>query len=76
MIRAVERYVESAKEETKILKQLSNKDTNNFIIKLYTHFTYGSNYCMIFEKLSQSIYDLLKQDNYKGNLEMVQNYAK
>ena len=76
MIRAVERYVESAKEEVRILKELKKQDKNNYIVKLYDNFSFGHNYCMIFEKLQHSFHDILKDEKYKGNYETIQKYAQ
>ena len=53
IIRAVERYVESAKAEEYILKYLDARDhfQNKKIVKLYECFQRKQNYCMIFERV-------------------------
>lgn len=69
MIRAVERYVESAKTEVEILLDLKRKDPEGKfqIVQLIEAFEFKKNYCMIFEKLGLSLYELLKKNEYRGN---------
>ncbi|EGR33534.1 hypothetical protein IMG5_049940 [Ichthyophthirius multifiliis] len=53
IIRAVERYVESAETEAEIIFKLSNADKKNEynFLKLDQVFSHKKNYCMVFEKL-------------------------
>lgn len=69
IIRAVDRYVEAAKIEAHIIQRLNKADPENqsHIVKLYDHFALGQNYCLVFEKLGKSLYDVIKQNRYKGN---------
>lgn len=40
------------------------------IVKLIDAFEYKRNYCMIFEKLGLSLYELLKKNDYRGFIEI------
>jgi hypothetical protein len=53
VIRAVERYVESAKTEEYILKYISARDPkgDSKLVRLYEAFERKGNYCMIFERV-------------------------
>ena len=68
MIRAVERYVDSAKTETEILEYILKKDPISKFhnVELVQTFNFGSNYCMVFERLGLSLYELMKKNNYRG----------
>ena len=70
IIRAVDRYVDSAKIEAQILKMLNNSDPEgrSHIVKLYDHFQLGPNYCLVFEKLGKSLYDVIKMNKYIGTV--------
>ena len=76
VIRAVERYVWAAKEEVAILKELQSKDTNDYIVKLVESFSWGLNYCLVFEKLGQSLYQVLNHSPLPLPLHTVQHYTK
>ncbi|CAD8145506.1 unnamed protein product [Paramecium pentaurelia] len=78
-IRAVERYIESAKIETKILWYIQDKDKSGAfnIVRLFTSFERYENYFMVFERLGKSLYDIIKQNNYIGfPMKYVQSFAK
>lgn len=68
MIKGVARYVESAKEEAKILSLLRDKDPERqfHIIQLVEAFQSGRNYFMVFEKLGASLFDLIRINNFIG----------
>lgn len=79
IIRAVERYVESAKTEAEILKDLHGFDLEDrfHIVRLFEEFEHGKNYCMVFEKLGLSLYELLKKNDYKGYpIHLIQSFLK
>ncbi|CAD8075908.1 unnamed protein product [Paramecium sonneborni] len=78
-IRAVERYIESAKIETKILWYIQEKDKSGQfnIVRLFTSFERYDNYFMVFERLGKSLYDIIKQNNFIGfPMKYVQSFAK
>jgi hypothetical protein len=53
VIRPVERYIESAKTEAKVLDYIMQRDKNqrSAIVRLYQTFEIDKNYFMIFEKV-------------------------
>ena len=69
IIRAVDRYVDAAKTEAEIIEKLNRSDPENqsHIVRLFEHFPLGHNYCLVFEKLGKSLYDVIKMNKYKGN---------
>jgi hypothetical protein len=63
VVRAVERYTDSAKIEAKILCDIKKEGgCQNFIVDLKDFFTHSegnvSNTCLVFEPLGKSLYDL------------------
>lgn len=68
IIRAVERYIESAEIECEILSSLKDKDKDDDkgIVRLIEHFKFKENYCMVFENLGTSLYEILKMSNFRG----------
>lgn len=79
VIRAVKRYIESAEIECNILNDLNSKDLNDEkgIVQLKEHFRHGSNYCLVFENLGLSLYELLKKFKYTGfSMRQVQSFFK
>ena len=57
MIRPVERYIESAKTEAKVLDYIMQRDKNqrSAIVRLYQTFEIEKNYFMVFEKVKFDI---------------------
>lgn len=77
IIRAVDRYVRSAKEETGIVEALQTLDpSNELMLKFYCAFPFGENYCMVFEKLGESLYQLLHPTLPLPSLSSVQRYSR
>jgi serine/threonine protein kinase len=84
VIRAVERYVEAAKIEAEIIEKLNSSDPEHksHIVKLFEHFPLGDNYCLVFEKLGKSLFDVIKDNQFKGDphsgfrMTQVQEFAK
>ncbi|CAG9324619.1 unnamed protein product [Blepharisma stoltei] len=68
VIRAVKRYVEAAKIEVEILHRINRADPTHQsnIVQLYEDFPLGGNYCLVFEKLGRSLFDIIKLNEYKG----------
>ena len=68
IIREVDRYIEAAKIEATIIERLNKSDPENrsHIVKLFDHFPLGKNYCLVFEKLGKSLYDVIKMNKYRG----------
>jgi len=79
IIRAVDRYIESAQIESDILFKIQEKDPDSKygIVKLENAFNYHKNYCMLFEPLSLSLYDFLKKNAYRGfTIDHIQSFAR
>jgi len=68
IIRAVKRYIESAKTEEYILKYLAARDPrgDSKVVRLIDTFERKGNYFMIFERLGLSLYEILKKNNFVG----------
>ncbi len=71
VVRAVERYTDSAKIEAKILCDIKKEGgCQNFIVDLKDFFTHSegnvSNTCLVFEPLGKSLYDFIKANSYQG----------
>ena len=77
VVRAVQRYTESAKFEAQIMEDLHKQGGSNRGIVFQkewfmhqstcpkTHEIF-SNMCLVFEPLGKSLYDFIKDNNYKG----------
>jgi dual-specificity kinase len=62
VIRAVSRYIDSAKVEAEIIQRLQRTDPEGTskVVRLYDSFDHGPNYCIVFELLGRSLYDVIK----------------
>ena len=84
IIRSVERYVEAAKIEASIIEKLNKSDPEckSHIVRIHDHFPLKDNYCIVFEKLGKSLYDIIKMNKYKGiyylgfRMTQVQDFSK
>lgn len=73
-------YFNQAWVEINILRMLhrnnSEEDTQH-IVSFKTHFVFRGHLCLVFEKLSINLYELLKQNNYVGvSLETLRSFLK
>jgi serine/threonine protein kinase len=70
VIRAVSRYIESAKQEAQVLTRLQEADPegNSKIVRLYDTFDLVLNYCLVFEILGRSLFDVIKWNDYYGRI--------
>lgn len=78
VIRAVKRYVDSAKIEVDVLRRLNKADPTHQsnIVRLFDDFPLGENYCLVFEKLGKSLFDIIQMNEYKGDFKIrFQNVA-
>jgi serine/threonine protein kinase len=68
VIRAVSRYIDSAKVEAEVIQRLQRSDPEGTskIVRLYDSFEHGPNYCIVFELLGSSLYDVIKLNLYHG----------
>jgi len=68
VIRSISRYIDSAKIEADILHDVFDKQNAskvNLCVKMYSRFRFQDHYCMVFETLGVSLYDLVKKNDYK-----------
>lgn len=67
VVRKVDKYTESAKIEAAILQDVNDKDRNNdgLCVRMFKWFEYKGHVCMVFERLGCSLYDYLKNHDYK-----------
>lgn len=83
MIRAVDRYNDSAQIEADILNDIKKKGGCKYHCA-YMHESFlhkgendGDHMCLVFETLGMSLYDFIKNNGYKGfPLTMIQHFAK
>lgn len=71
MIRAVDRYNDSAKIEAEIILEIQRKESyKHNIVYLKEYFTHedkeGKHRCLVFETLGKSLFDFIKSNKYKG----------
>ena len=70
MVRKVKRYYESALIEADIVSDVNRRGgprgrgTSHFAI-MYDAFNFHGHYCLVFESLGPSLYDILKQNEYQ-----------
>lgn len=68
VIRAVKRYVSSARIEADIIRRLNNADpeNNSKVVRMTDSFPWESSFVLVFEPLGPSLYDIIKRNDYKG----------
>jgi len=66
VIRAVPKYIEAAKIEAQVLKRLRHLGADAGVVQLLETFQDGPLYCLVFQPLGSSLYDVLKQNRYRG----------
>lgn len=68
VVRNISKYIDSAKIEADILKNIftqQEKNQRNHCVKMFSSFHYEGYYVMVFERLGLSLYDLIKKNDYK-----------
>ena len=69
IVRSLKRYVESAHIEANVLNRVydqQKRDRKDYCVKMFSQFPLGEHYCMVFETLGISVYDLIKRNEYIG----------
>ena len=69
IIRSIEKYVDSAKIEARILNDVYDKQKKEKFcpcVKMYQTFHLDNHLCLVFEPLGMSLYDFIKKNNYRG----------
>ncbi|RHY45818.1 hypothetical protein DYB30_001145 [Aphanomyces astaci] len=78
VVRKVEKYSESAKIEANILKHVNDKDVrgDSLCVRMHRWFEFQGHVILVFEQLGGSLYDYLKQQDYKPfPLDSIRAYA-
>lgn len=72
-------YFNQAWVEINILRMLhrnNRPDHTRHIVKFYSHFVFRGHLCLVFERLSINLYELLKQNSYAGiGLDLLRNFV-
>lgn len=84
VIRAVKRYVSSARIEADIIRRLNTADPEDKskIVRMTDSFVWESSFVLVFEPLGPSLYDIIKRNDYKGggyvgfSMHEVQQFAR
>lgn len=75
-------FFKQAKVEIRLLEMLNQRqsaepDTKFHIVKLKRHFMFRNHLCLVFEKLSYNLYELLRQTRYHGvSLNLTRKFAQ
>lgn len=80
IIRDVKRYMENAKIEASILKEISKADTRGVsrCAIMYESFVHENKFfCLVFEPLGVSIYEFMKKNRFRGFwMQDIQSFAR
>ena len=80
VVRRIKRYIESAHIEADVLKEVYRhlkKERSSCCVLMYSNFNFRGYYCMVFEPLGISLYDLIKRNDYCGlPISNVRSFAK
>jgi len=79
IIKSKKPFLMQAKTEIELLSHLCEKDRDdqNNIVRLLTHFIYRNHQCLVFEMLSLNLYELLKNTQFGGvSLNLIRKFAK
>eukprot|EP00929_Paragymnodinium_shiwhaense_P089897 TRINITY_DN50102_c0_g1_i1.p1 TRINITY_DN50102_c0_g1~~TRINITY_DN50102_c0_g1_i1.p1 ORF type:complete len:524 (-),score=89.61 TRINITY_DN50102_c0_g1_i1:622-2193(-) len=80
VIRDIKRYIENAKIEADILKDIRKADPEGERTRsavMTEQFPYQRHYCLVFPALGQSLYDFMKGNEYRGFLlQDLKDFAK
>lgn len=71
--------MDSAKTERKIIKDINRRDPDDEhgIVRYVESFYHEDYYCLVFEPLGKSLFEVLKMNKFKGfPLRMVQSFFK
>ena len=70
--------IKEAKIEAKILQKVQESDPYNefHILRLVDTFSFNKHFCLVFERLGKSLYDLLERNRFRGfQLAEIQSFA-
>ena len=78
IVRKVPRYYDSALVEADILRDVNKRGSRgvSLCVQLLDQFDMDGHCCLVFERMGSSLYDILKQNGYKGlPLSIVNDFA-
>jgi dual-specificity kinase len=79
IIRPVAKYIDSARVEKEILKAINRRDEKDEegVVRYRHSFFHNGHFCLVFNPLGASLYDLIKKNNYRGfPLKLVQSFLR
>ena len=77
LIRNQQKFIDQAQIELEILNHIKKAaDTDSLCVNLLEKFTFRNHFCLTFELLSTSLFDLLKSNNFRGfSLSVVRRFV-
>jgi hypothetical protein len=78
IIKNLPKYNEQAKEEIKVINYINspNIKKENIFVQIKNNFVYHEHICIVFELLSNNLYEEIKRNNYKGfNISTIKKFA-
>lgn len=78
MIRNRQKFAKQAFIEIEILTKIKEQDTDNTsnIIKIKDFVIFRRHVCLLFERMSSNLYELILRNDYKGlNLDLIRRFA-
>lgn len=68
IIKGKKAFFQQAQTEIEILQHLNRKDPDDKfgVVRMKEHFVYKGHQCIVFELLSQNLYDIIRRTKYKG----------
>eukprot|EP00299_Pterocystis_sp_00344_P015970 c7991_g1_i1.p1 GENE.c7991_g1_i1~~c7991_g1_i1.p1 ORF type:complete len:606 (-),score=79.98 c7991_g1_i1:1078-2895(-) len=68
IIKGKKAFFQQAQTEIEILQHLNQKDPDDKfgVIRMKSHFIHKGHQCIVFELLSQNLYDIIRRTKYKG----------
>jgi dual-specificity kinase len=84
LLKLTDKFSEAGKFEAEVLEKLNRADSQNSsnIVRMFEHFQIGDFYCLVFEKLGKSLFQVIESNNYKGRMHLgfkmrqVQDFAR
>ena len=79
IIKSKKPFTRQAKEEIRLLHLLNEKDTveKGCVVRLIDQFMHKNHQCLVFEKLSMNLYDLLRSTKFEGvSFELIKKFGR
>jgi dual-specificity kinase len=70
ILKLCDKFSEAGKMEAEVLQKLNESDPCNSsnIVRMFDHFQLGDFYCLVFEKLGKSLFQVIESNRYKGQI--------